>query len=127
MPRRASSNSQSGILIAIIGAVVLLGAGAIFLLRGKSDKLSGPALPIEAFRTNANSLRGNVYSIEGTVQAIYTRDSGKLIHLKCDGEDVFTIIPSGLETPNIERQQDFRFKVEIKENGTPEALAVVRK
>ena len=93
-------------------------------------KRQEPALPVGAFLDNANSLRGNVYSIEGRVHAIRTQDSGKFIHLRVDErgaeEHVFVVVPNTLNSVNIEREQAYAFRVEIKKSGIPEALELVR-
>ena len=130
MARRASSKSSSGTTIGIIAIVALLLAGGYFLLNRKPSGFSEPALPVGAFLDNANSLRGNVYSIEGRVHAIRTQDSGKFIHLRVDErgaeEHVFVVVPNTLNSVNIEREQAYAFRVEIKKSGIPEALELVR-
>lgn len=130
MARRASSKSSSGTTIAILAAVVLLlGVGYIFLNK-KPAGFSAPPLPVDAFLTNANSLRGNTYSVEGRVHAIRPQDTGKFVHLRVENggteQHVFVVVPNTLNTVNIEREQLYAFKVEIKKGGIPEALELVR-
>ncbi len=130
MARRASSKSNSSTTIGIIAIVVaLLGTGH-FLLNKKPAGFSEPPLPVDAFRSNANSLRGNVYSIEGRIHAIRPQDSGKFIDLRVENsgseQHVFVIVPSTLNTVNIEREQQYAFRVEIKKGGIPEVLELVR-
>lgn len=130
MARRASSKSSPATTIGILAAVVVLLAGGYFLLNKKPAGFSAPPLPVDAFRNNANSLRGNVYSVEGRVHAIRPQDNGKFVHLRVEeaGGDkhVFVVVPNTLSTVNIEREQKYAFKVEIKKGGTPETLELVR-
>lgn len=130
MPRRASSKSSSANTIGIIAAVVLLLGGGYFLMNRKPAGFSAPPLPVDAFRNNANSLRGNVYSVEGTVHAIRPQDSGKFVHLRVQERGienhVFVVVPNTLNTVNIEREQQYAFKVEIKKGGIPETQELVR-
>lgn len=130
MARRASSKSSPTTTIGIIAAVVILLGGGYFFLNKKPAGFSAPPLPVDAFRNNANSLRGNVYSIEGQVHAIRPQDSGKFIHLRVNerGNDqhIFVVVPNTLNTINIEREQKYAFKVEIKKGGIPETLELVR-
>ncbi|MGJ8724793.1 MAG: hypothetical protein ACSHYB_09575 [Roseibacillus sp.] len=130
MARRASSKSSPATTIGIIAAVVILLGGGFFFLNKKPAGFTAPPLPVDAFRNNANSLRGNVYSVEGQVHAIRPQDSGKFVHLRVDdrGSDqhIFVVVPNTLNTVNIEREQKYAFKVEIKKGGIPETLELVR-
>lgn len=130
MARRASSKSNTGTTIGILAlVVVLLGVGYFFLNR-KPSGFTDPPLPIRAFLSNANSLRGNTYSVEGQVHAIRPQDSGKFIHLRVADrraeEHIFVIVPNTLNSINIEREQTYSFRVEIKKGGIPEALELKR-
>ena len=130
MARRASSKSSPATTIGIIAAVVILLGGGFLFLNKKPAGISGPAFPVDAFRNNANSLRGNIYAVEGQVHSIRPQNNGKFIDLRVtDGgseKHIFVVVPNTLTTVNIEREQKYAFKVEIKEGGIPEALELVR-
>lgn len=130
MARRASSKSSSASTIGIVAAVVLLLGGGYLFLKRKPAGFTAPPLPVEAFRNNANSLRGNIYSVEGRVHAIRPQDSGKFVHLRVEDrgleQHLFVVVPNTLNTVNIEREQKYAFKVEIKKGGIPETMELVR-
>ena len=130
MARRASSKSSPATTIGIIAAVVILLGGGFLFLNKKPAGFSAPPFPVQAFLNNANSLRGNIYSVEGQVHGIRPQDTGKFVILRVnDGggeKPVFVIVPNTLNTVNIEREQKYAFKVEIKKGGIPEALELVR-
>jgi len=123
MARRASSKSSPLSTIGILAALILVLGGGFFLLNKKSSGFSDPPLPIDAFLNNANSLRGNVYSVEGQIHSIRPRDDGKFVHLRVDenGQDrhVFVVVPNELNKINLEREQSYAFKIEIKNGGIP--------
>ena len=130
MGRRASS-SLNGPAIAgiVVVLLILLGAGAI-LLRGKKDTFTGTPLPIEDIYSGANSLRGNEYTVEGTIDSREPRDSGLGITLLVDSdgseEPVFIVVPPDVATINIERNSRYSFKVRVGEGGIPIATGVKR-
>ena len=130
MARRASSKSNSASTIGILIAVFILLGGAFFFMNKKPEGFSAPPLPVDAFRNNANSLRGNTYSVEGFVHAIRPQDNGKFVHLRVEErgfeQHIFVIVPKTLTTVNIEREQKYAFKVEIKKGGIPETMELVR-
>ena len=130
MARRASSKSSLLPTIGILAALILVLAGGFALLNKKSGGFSDPPLPIDAFLNNANSLRGNIYSVEGRINSIRPRDNGKFVHLRVDenGKDrhVFVVVPNDLNKINLEREQSYAFKVEIKSGGIPMASKLSR-
>jgi hypothetical protein len=130
MPRRASTRSNPATTLGIIAVLVLVLGGGFFLLNGGKGGYSDPPLPLEAFLSSANSLRGNTYSVEGRVNSIRPRDSGKFIHLKVNNgareEHIPLIVPNDLDDINIEREQQYRFRIEIQQGGIPKALQLSR-
>ncbi len=68
MPRRASSKTNP--VSFVIAFVLLAGgvAGGTYLWRSLSDPFRTlPSIDVDAYLNNANSLRGNVYKLSGTV------------------------------------------------------------
>lgn len=130
MARRASSKSNPAATIGILVAVLFLLGGGFFLLNRKPAGFTDPPLPVEAFLNNANSLRGNVYSVEGRVNSIRPRDEAKFVHLRVEAsggdQHIFVVVPNTLNTVNIEREQKYAFKVEIEKGGIPRTLDLVR-
>lgn len=126
MPRRASSGINPTLLI---GVLVVL-AAAFFggkALMGKKKQNFGDTTPlaVEDFLQNGNSMRGNEYLIEGTVdeKLRWTPDRGQVVSVKvkADGntELIGLEIPPNLSAVNIEREQRYTFKVRMRQGGIP--------
>ena len=123
MARRAQSNVP---LAAIVVCLLLL-AGIAFVgwkvVSGKRQ-VDYPALNVNDFRNNSLSLRGNRYTVEGTVDR---RDrvtaAGQLITLAVAGpagdEPLPVLIPAGLKDANIEGGYRMKFVVKVNLDGIP--------
>ncbi len=131
MARRASSGINPGIVIAAVIFIVLVAIGGKMLIGRKStgfDKVR--KLDVEAFLENGNSMRGNEYSVKGTIdeKLRWTPERGQIVSLKVDADSQAEFI--GIEIPpefnhlNIEREQRYAFKVRIRKGGIPVATAV---
>jgi len=75
---------------------------------------------------NSNSLRGNVYKIEGTVlQSLgWSPTDGRLFSVEVGSEVLPVRVPRDFNSVNIERGQRFNFKVEVGDSGVLKALDV---
>lgn len=133
MPRRASSGISPTVLIA--GVVVLAAAffGGKALMAKKKETFAGTTnLAVEDFLENGNSLRGNEYLIEGTVdeKLRWTPDRGQVVSVKVKGEGrtemIGVEIPPDLAGVNIEREQRYAFKVRVRQGGIPVATHINR-
>ncbi len=119
------------IVIAVLAIGAFLG-GRAFLSGDKSSPLDGSALEVEALKQNANSLRGNEYVVEGTVdeKLRWTPDRGQVVSLKIDtpgGDEFIGIeVPPELSTINIEREQRYAFKVRFRRGGIAVARDISR-
>ena len=131
MPRRASSGINPGIVIAAVVFIILVAAGGKLLIGRKATGFKNVRpLDVEAFLENGNSMRGNEYSVKGTVdeKLRWTPDRGQVISLKVETKKGTEFI--GIEIPpqfnhfNIEREQRYAFKVRIRKGGIPVATAV---
>jgi len=138
MPRRASSGINigqiAGIAAAILGFVVIaallfkLIAGGLFGDGGgkTSKKSSGNASPLSlvTYRDNGNSLRGNVYRVEGKVEETlrWTPDRGRLISLEArdltETMPVPVLVPEDFSNINIERGTEMGMVVRVDRDGT---------
>ncbi|HQZ29317.1 MAG: hypothetical protein KA250_13935 [Verrucomicrobiales bacterium] len=139
MPRRASSGINigqiAGIAAAILGFVVI--AALLFkliaggLLSGSGGKSSGKRtsanatqLNLSTYRTNGNSLRGNVYRVEGRVEETlrWTPDRGRLISFEADDATetmpVPILVPEDFSNVNIERGNQMAMVVRVDRDGT---------
>lgn len=137
MPRRASSGANvgliAGIAAAIIGFIVIaallfnLIAGDMFGSGdGGAKRSSGnaTALNLATYRDNGNSLRGNVYRIEGRVEETlrWTADRGRLISFEASDATgaipVPVLVPESFRNINIERGSELAMIVRVDRDGT---------
>ena len=125
MPRRAKSRI-TGAQIGIIIAVVALGVGGgIFLMSKSSDPFSGlQDLPVERYLDEAILMRDNEFKVRGRIEARIDRwdpSNGRLFQLKVsDGRRTHSIpirVPQELNNKNIQRDQEYLFKVRVVERG----------
>ena len=130
MGRRASSSLNAPAIIGIVVVALILIAGGAILLRGKKETFAAPPLPVDEVFSNANSLRGNEYSVEGKVDRVESRDSGLGVSLivESEGEELplFILIPEEVATVNIDRDVDYAFQVRFGKGGVPIATGVKR-
>ncbi len=129
MARRASSGPNYIAMIAIAGFVIVAFIGAKFLMNDSGKKIKGATpLSITEFLENGNSLRGNEYLVEGTVDQRWPRDNGQLVSLLVnDSEDLIGIeIPASFNNLNIERSQKYAIRVKFREGGVPVATQIER-
>ena len=130
MGRRASSSLNPVALVMIVAVCAALIGGGAFLLTGKKETFDAPRLHIEDVLSNANSLRGNEYMVEGKVFRREVRDTGEGVSLmvETDGgeEPLFIVIPNDVDHVNIERDREYAFKIRFGEGGVPIATAVKR-
>jgi hypothetical protein len=124
---RRGSRQNSLKLPALILAGAILAAGASFLFSSRSIQSETDAssfsggFPVNDFLGNAQSLRGNRYSVEGTVVKTleYVPESGRMIAVDVAGNPLPLLIPKRLEALNVERGQRYRFAVTIDQRGVP--------
>ena len=126
MGRRASS-SVNPAWFAVV-AIVLVAAIAIgWLLKGTvSDPFRALALfPTADYMQNSNSLRGNVYKVDGVVgEQLAFQNNTRLISVEVNGEPVSIIVPPELREVNVQKGQRLIFKVEVGEKGILKAIDV---
>ncbi len=134
MPRRASSKLNP---IHLIGATLVLivafVGGKLLMKGGSKTDISGTSLQIDAAVENANSLRGNEYVVEGKIddQIRWVSGVGQVISLKVmDGNETKFIgieIPAELSDINLEREQDYIFRIRFRESGIAIAEEIARR
>lgn len=124
MPRRASSSPHP--LWWLLGLAVLaaVAAGGHFLFRGVDDPYrTVPSLQVDAYLENANSLRGNVYKMTGTVRnsLAWSASQGRMfsVDLQTDtGPQVLPVLlPPSFNAINIQKGQQFQLQVEVGAKG----------
>ncbi|BCX48896.1 hypothetical protein HAHE_28040 [Haloferula helveola] len=134
MPRRASSGINPSVIIGVIVLVAAAFFGGKMLFSQKTGKeLDGTQLNMRSAIENANSLRGNEYVVEGKIddQLDWDADLGQVISLKvADGDraDFLPIeIPPALSNINIEREQNYAFRIRFRQGGIAVAEEITRR
>lgn len=122
MARRSKSSFKP--IWIVVAVLLVLGAfiGSHFLFSGGSDPFRTVApLDVRAYLENANSLRGNVYKIEGEVSnsLAWSAATGRLIAVGVDkGADVLPVLVTpNFNHINIQKGQKFIFLLEVDDKG----------
>jgi hypothetical protein len=104
--------------IAILG--ILFSAG-LYLLGSKDSNpaRTTPPLDIESYLSNANSLRGNVYKLKGTVSEslAWSPESGRLIAVETEENVIPVLVTPEFNAMNIQKEQILMFILEVDEKG----------
>ena len=126
MGRRASSSVNPAwfAIAAVIAVAAIAGGWALKGTVADPYRTLAP-FPTAEYLQNSNSLRGNVYKLDGVVgeQLLYSK-SARLISVEVNGEPVSIIIPAELRDVNVQKGQHLIFKVEVGEKGVLKATAL---
>ncbi|MEP2774791.1 MAG: hypothetical protein ABJQ29_16555 [Luteolibacter sp.] len=133
MARRASSSTNPALIVGIVIAVGALIYGGKMLMSGKSSAFTDVTpLVVDDLLENGNSLQGNEYMLEGSIdeKLRWTSSDGQIVsvRVKSSGADeiIPILVPQKFSKLNIEREQRYAFKVEFKKGGIPVATGVTR-
>ena len=78
-------------------------------------------MDVAAYLDNANSLRGNVYKVSGTVDAAlaWSPADGRLFSVVADGgtDMLPLLVPPEFNHINVQKGQRFSFKIEVGDKG----------
>ncbi len=120
---RRSKSSFKPIWFAAAGILIVAAfIGSQFFITATSEPFRTIApLDVRAYRDNSNSLRGNVYKIEGEVLNALARspNEGRLIAVGVDGgADVLPVlVTTKFNHLNIQKGQRYIFLLEVDEKG----------
>ena len=131
MARRANSGISVGHIMGIGAAIIGFFVMAFLLFRivvhsggGSGGKYSSAVpLSVAEYLKNANSLRGNVYRVSGTIEERlkWTPDRGRLISLDVENGATFSplpvLIPQEFSHVNIDRGATMGFVVKVGRDG----------
>lgn len=120
---RTSRGSYHLVWVAV-AAVLVLGAfaGSFLFLGGAADPFRTAApLDVRAYLDNANSLRGNVYKIEGRVEEslAWSPSLGRLFAVSVEEarEMLPVLITTEFNDVNVQKGQRFIFLLEVDDKG----------
>jgi hypothetical protein len=121
----ARRGKSSRFYIAIIAALLLVLAafvGSRLFVSATSEPFRAVSpLDVQTYLENANSLRGNVYRMEGEVvnSLAWSPSKGRLIAIKVDkSEDVVPVlVTTNFNHINIQKGQRFIFLLEVDDKG----------
>lgn len=122
MVRRASSSVNpwwlGGVVLLVVAAIV----GGWALFKNVSDPYRTlTSLDVSTYLNSADSLRGNVYKLRGTVaaQLAWAPKEGRLYSVDVnDREDILALlIPAEFNSLNIQKGQHYFFKIEVGDKG----------
>ncbi len=131
MARRGRGGRSHNPQYALVVIVLLVVGGLGFMLfRNAGDPLTGSNLDIDDYLKNGNSFRGNVYRVQGKIeeQLFWTSDRGRFYHVAVKSkrgtghQPVAIKIPDKFREINIEREQEFVFRVKVEEGGVLVAI-----
>ncbi|MGH8047913.1 MAG: hypothetical protein ACREKL_11765 [Chthoniobacterales bacterium] len=121
MARRSRSSFNPLWLLGGAAILVVVFAGGAFFLNRTSDPYRAEPLDVGAYLENSNSLRGNVYRVEGEVLNVlaYSATGDRLISVGtgANNDPIPMLIPGSLGKVNIQKGQKFIFLFEVTDKG----------
>ncbi len=124
MSRRASSKVS---LVKIFTALLLLGfalgGGYYFIGQLNDPYRTLQSLDVPAYYENANSLRGNIYKVDGKVLNLlsWSPGQGRLfsidVETKSGSSPIPILVPITFNQVNLQKGQSFAFKVDVGQDG----------
>ena len=120
MARKRKSPPRAGWILGLVTVGILLFA-TIYLLGSKDSNpaRTTPPLDVASYLANANSLRGNIYKLEGTVaeSLAWSPDSGRLIAVQTEDDIIPILVTPDFNAMNIQKEQQLEFILEVDEKG----------
>jgi len=120
MARKRKSPPRAGWILVLVTVGILFFA-AIYLLGSKDTNpaRTTPPLDVASYLANANSLRGNIYKLEGTVaeSLAWSPDSGRLIAVQTEDDIIPILVTPDFNSMNIQKEQRLEFILEVDEKG----------
>ena len=122
MARRGKTSIKPLWIIVAIALVAVAFLGSLFFFGATGEPYrSAEELDAKTYLENANSLRGNVYKIQGEVvnALAWSPSSGRLIAVSVNkGEDILPVLVTPqFSAVNIQKGQRFFFLLEVDDKG----------
>ena len=116
--KKSTASSPMPMLIGLIVAILVLGAG-YWILTSEKSSADSPTLPAVEFQNNPSTLRGSDFSVTGKVKEkmYHSETNGSLISIEVEDNGKFymfpIIIPSDISGPNLSVEQSYIFNGSI--------------
>lgn len=134
MSRRASSKvSLLNIFVVLILLSITLGGGYYIIGTLNDPYRTLQSLDISAYYDNGNSLRGNIYKVDAQVLNLlgWSPGQGRLFSLLVDTKGgslpIGVLVPVKFNQVNLQKGQNFFFKVEVGQDGILTVLDLRKK
>ena len=119
MARRGKVSHTHWIILAAVVFIAVLGSLIIFR-DGNTPYRTLPELNPRDYHANSNSLRGNVYRVQGEVDSslAWSPSLGRLISVKVDENNALPVrVTKEFDGMNLQKGQKFNFMLEVDQNG----------
>ena len=105
-----------------VAVLLVFGIGAFYFSQsGNQSFRTSPVLDAATYATAADSLVGNTYKVEGTVDNLldWSPSQGRLISIRLSREDRLLplVVTKEFNSTNIQKGQSYLFLVEVKPKG----------
>jgi hypothetical protein len=124
MARRAHQKTPPSLLFGLVVIFFVFAAGgAFFLQKGANPYRTVEPLKPNDYFENANSLRGNIYQVEGVILNALAQnpEKGRLFSIAVTSESkkwpMPIFVPSKLRQINLQKNQSYRAKVRVDDAG----------
>jgi hypothetical protein len=124
MPRRAHQKVSGSRIWLVAASFLVLATGSVFLFQSREGPFrTVSVLPPMDYFENANSLRGNIYQLEGVITSSLgsSQSQGRLFGLRVESRDgdlpLPILIPPDYREMNLQKGQRYRVKVRVGEDG----------
>jgi hypothetical protein len=100
--------------------LIIAAVGGGYLIHSRADPFrTVTPLPVKEYLENSSSLRGNVYKLDAKIDKTIevSRTAGRLYSVESGGDMLAVLVPPEFNQINIERGQNFIFKLEVAEKG----------
>ncbi len=103
----------------IVGFALAFIVQLSFRSKEKDSFRTLPSLDVRSYLENANTLRGNIYKVEGNVTDLlaWSPESGRLIAIQVGDEIIPVLVTEEFKGMNIQKEQKLLFIVDVDEKG----------
>jgi hypothetical protein len=117
--RKSPGTSKKWIVLVIVAFALAFIVQFSFRSKEKDSFRTLPSLDVRSYLENANTLRGNIYKVEGNVTDLlaWSPESGRLIAIQVGDEIIPVLVTEEFKGMNIQKEQKLLFIVDVDEKG----------